>query len=454
MNEVKTGVFSGLYPNIRMSADDKVVLAVAETLRDLTCAIFGESLSENEYVDVSVFLDPGDTCPWINGQVQNVTRLDVYIRAKGATPAVVQKSHMAERSEVNRFLHERIGVKDVRVWSDLGRRHSVVSLDGGNRAPLYVAFSVLPQILPWITVKGGLSQAQLELLLQMSKAEDQYFDDYDGSVDCLKMYINQVPKLRSRIMRGKIQSVLEQFRVDRSSAIQERISTLQSVIDGLVEQLRHNEEDLQNAMIELSGIKILNQQESSEDEALLSFLEHDNDITVLDVSNGNLDLRVAGYVADWDPELCRAHVLNERSVLHDDFIADLCDAIFVKQTLKLRFLARFVINLEKRTVTTRKLDAASMADVGFGIPNPHIQRYGCMGTNRAEIEKCLKKGDLVMAIAQCKISAMNLNFADSAVLPDFLSGLRDTQKDCIELPDGTITTPMGAYNYLHKEDKS
>ena len=67
--------------------------------------------------------------------------------------------------------------------------------------------------------------------------------------------------------------------------------------------------------------------------------------------------------------------------------------------------------------------------------------------------------DYIGAIEQCSASCKSLNFNDSPVMQEFMRrmyGISDYQDNintrCIELPDGTVVTPVDAINWLKAQE--
>ena len=50
------------------------------------------------------------------------------------------------------------------------------------------------------------------------------------------------------------------------------------------------------------------------------------------------------------------------------------------------------------------------------IPNPHIDRYSCLGNYERTMNERLMENDAIGAIEQCISSCKSLNFSDSTVM--------------------------------------
>jgi hypothetical protein len=131
--------------------------------------------------------------------------------------------------------------------------------------------------------------------------------------------------------------------------------------------------------------------------------------------------------------------------------------IFVKNTMRLRFCAAFRLTIAGRV--------EAMAGYGYGAecrtytPNPHLDRYQCLGSNQSQIVRFLRDRNYIGAIDQCIAACRSLNFGDSAVMRVFArrfygieDGFSEERARCIELPDGRVMTPREAACYLREQE--
>ena len=131
-------------------------------------------------------------------------------------------------------------------------------------------------------------------------------------------------------------------------------------------------------------------------------------------------------------------------------------AIFIDQVLKLRFCCAYTIRLGERVTGMRGYDYNESCDTY--IPNPHIDRYSCLGNYERTMNERLMENDAIGAIEQCISSCKSLNFSDSTVMEVFMDRMcgRDGYKHnkCIELPDGSVVDMKGAIEWMKEQERA
>jgi hypothetical protein len=85
------------------------------------------------------------------------------------------------------------------------------------------------------------------------------------------------------------------------------------------------------------------------------------------------------------------------------------------------------------------------------LPNPHIQRFNCIGGYSGRFAEYMHRHDYVGAIDQAVMSARNLNFHDSTVMESLAYELSHTAIKCVEDKDGTLMTPRQAIKRMEED---
>ena len=89
------------------------------------------------------------------------------------------------------------------------------------------------------------------------------------------------------------------------------------------------------------------------------------------------------------------------------------------------------------------------------MPNPHINRYSCLGNYVRTINELLKDRNYIGAIEQCSASAKSLNFGDSTVMHEFMRFMYSSgNRTFIELSDGTTVSPINAIKWLKEQENN
>lgn len=168
-----------------------------------------------------------------------------------------------------------------------------------------------------------------------------------------------------------------------------------------------------------------------------------------------------GYLSYWDDDLAERVISNKASYLYsgcsdnrDDFQL-LYRAVFIDRKIRLRVCAAFRIARNDR-VYRYKLYSFPAGEFGTYMPNPHIDRFQCIGDNETVINRCIIDRDFIGAVDQCIAANLNFNFADSTVMGT-LSRVLNKSGDytpnikAFELPDGTVTDPSGAIAWIKSQ---
>ena len=194
----------------------------------------------------------------------------------------------------------------------------------------------------------------------------------------------------------------------------------------------------------------------------MGYFIHNKNLSLVSVDRSRLTFNCKGYLTYFDEEGAKRYINNKNSMLYrasdrfsNEDIAMFSKALFLDQKIRMKFCASYTFDL------TGSVRANSHAIYGteFGdcTPNPHIDRYSCLGNHERAITGRLREHDYVGAIEQCISSCVSLNFADSTVIGEFVSRIfsngRGVNIRCIELPDGKVVDPEGAIQWLKEQNE-
>ena len=170
---------------------------------------------------------------------------------------------------------------------------------------------------------------------------------------------------------------------------------------------------------------------------------------------------VRDYLSYFDEDAAQSYINNKNSRLYEycggyltkERMEKLLTAIFIDQTLRIRFCAAYYFDLNG-SVGAQYHHRFGPDFVGFK-PNPHIDEFECMGNYKRTINDALTRRDYITALEQCVASAKSLNLHDSAVIGRFISQFANdggASYKAIELPDGKIVTPKEAIEWIEKQE--
>ena len=312
-----------------------------------------------------------------------------------------------------------------------------------------------------------------------------YFDPAHGATDDEKALIESLrEKSENSYIRclmkiaetydfhtGRIKKLLAGFetRYERVRCTQirrqiERVRTKMKNLDdqyaALIREKRENETVLLGLEMKIG--------QGVEDSEIMDYFLTNRHLILKNVDDNSMDFVVRAPLDYFDEDMCQRILDNSGSYFYRycregtefsrDNIKMLITEIFIKQRLKMQFCAayRFDLNGSVDSLSEYGEYGAECCDY---TPNPHIDRYNCMGNYKRIINDLLADQDYIGAIEQCIASCKSLNFGDSAVMEEFMNrlvgrGNSRINRKCIVMPDGSVLDAKGAIDWLLKEKES
>lgn len=292
------------------------------------------------------------------------------------------------------------------------------------------------------------------------------------------LYIELLTKMAEQydFRQIKIRQLLQGFEqkyekeaCDRTeSEIEDCLYRINRISDELRDCLTRKEE------LEIRLLGLQNKINSGEDDdsEIMDFFMCNRGLELENVTDRHMRFVVKDYLDIYDDENAEVTINNERSILyridgndmgdripHDD-MKMLMEAIFIDQTLRIKFCARYDFDLSGRVSAISGGDTGYDDTYGEYMPNPHIYFHSCLGTYQKLINDCLVSRDYIGAISQCIASTKSLNFSDPTVLAEFVRCIYGIEtrhgganNKCIELPDGSVVKPKKAIEWLKAQQE-
>lgn len=319
----------------------------------------------------------------------------------------------------------------------------------------YLQISILA-FLPWyFDPAKGLTADELALVESLRKRDSS---DYEA---CLARIASQYDFESTRI-KQLLAGFETKFEQAECTKVRRTIDRIDSDLENLARQFADYNRQRNDACIRLLGLqqKIAEGGESSE---IMDYFLCNRKLLLEQVDGMSILFIARDYLTYFDEDMAKRYINNNRSYFYDGLpyggitkeqMKKLMWAIFVDQTLRMKVCAAYKFELNGRVNSQR--------DYGFDercadyMPNPHIYYHACMGNYEGKVDQLLAKGDYISAIEQCIASAKSLNFGDSTVMNKFvgvITGERRLNNHCIELPDGTVVTPVEAIKWLEEQER-
>lgn len=313
--------------------------------------------------------------------------------------------------------------------------------------------TVLPS-MPWYFDGKQTSVAPEEMELIESLLNKDGPDKY---LDVLRKFAAQydfrTPRIR-QLLTG-FETRFEKIEKENMTRVIKDIDTKIKEYERVISEKLKERRDL---CIKLLGLECKIEQ-TGEDSEIMEYFLCNRNLHLINVSDEYMDFIATGYLGMFDPEVAERTIANRTSYFYkgdseqNKNMKMLMKAIFLYQTIKVRFAAKYRLYLSG-TVEGLRIDEMP-GDVDGFMPNPHIQRHGCLGGHRERISEAMRHGDYIGAIEQAIASCKNLNLSDSTVMNGWMSDYFYRDSDWsrgLELPDGRVVKPAEAIAWLKEQE--
>jgi hypothetical protein len=346
------------------------------------------------------------------------------------------------------------GVFPVRCYVNKEARSTIILTEGFlSLEKFHYLQCCIPVALPWYFKDAGSALSEQEMRLLRSLREDTP-DNYLVAINGIGADIDFATLYTKTLLTG-FETLYEKRLLEIKEAENEshnnEMSRLRQQMFGILGMIKNNQSVIY-------GLKLKTADPNTNSEILEYFL-HNKRFSPAELSDTRLTYIVSDYLVYFDKELVKNALQNPRSYIyivrrisHEDIKA-LINAIFIDEILKIKCCAAYSIDLMGSFVPHK---AYSFTDkFSDYLPNPHINRYGCLGNYELVIADLMAEFNYVGVLEQSLASCRSLNFADSTVMEYFIKAIDQSlpQHKFIEMPDGTAVSPFEAIELL-KENKA
>ena len=327
-----------------------------------------------------------------------------------------------------------------------------------NKKLHYLQVSILA-FLPWyFDPKDGVSDLEMELLYSLRESSSAKYETCLAKI--AEKYDFRTSRIR-QLLKG-FETRYEQLECEK---VRLEIQKCDSDIDRLNLQIGSILNKRNEICIRLLGLerKIA---EGGEDSEIMEYFLCNNRLVLENVTERDMYFCVKDYLSYFDSEMAERTINNSRSFVYlngrepyrgitPEGMKKLMWEIFVEEEprLKVKVCAAYRFDLNG--------NVSAMGGHNFSyefseyMPNPHIDRYNCMGNYQSAINQLLKTRNYIGALEQCVASCKSLNWGDSTVMNEFMRtmwGSGSYNNRCIELPDGSVVKPADAIRWLEAQE--
>jgi hypothetical protein len=329
--------------------------------------------------------------------------------------------------------------------NDTGK-NTVIFTDKLELKQFHALQMMIPKYLPSLFTDAPLTEVETALLKSTgNKTTAEYETLIEGFTKGL-----DIRKELIRIKLAGFESVFERRRADE---LREEIERWQGIYETHLTSMRDASNQINENRYVLAGLEsVINNR--SGDSALMEYFMCNKNLSIVSVLGTAIIFVTHGYADVYDEEAFKQYVDNQNGFMYTNLspaitksqMEKLYNAIFSEGKYKLRMCTAFKADI--RNGLTALMHYAFPTEIRNYLPNPHIQRFGCVGTYAGLFQEYIHKGDYIGAIEQAAVSGRNLNFYDSVAMGYFAETLSRSIASCIEAPNGTLLTPKEAIKEL------
>lgn len=314
----------------------------------------------------------------------------------------------------------------------------------------YLQMAILPA-MPWyFNPEAGISELEMELIQSLKERTSEKYEA------CIRQIAEKYDFRTARIrqMLAGFEHRYEQIECER---VRNEITKTDNEIQRLNEDIGSQYNVRRDCCIRLLGLEQKIAQ-GGDDSEIMDYFLCNNKLYLEHVTNTEMHFCVADYLSYFDKDMVERILSNNRSFVYSsaqgsiapEKMAKLIKAIFIDETLHIKFCAAYRFNLNGNVAALTGHEFP--AEFGNCMPNTHINNFHCMGGYERTINQLLKDNNYIGALEQCIASCKSLNWGDPTVMSRFMISLYGNAKSIIELPDGSYVKPAAAIKWLEEQE--
>lgn len=391
----------------------------------------------------------------IHGISGSKNTIDTLFSVLDSTFVQVVHPHYIELGDLRMFVAKQA---KMRFYINEQNKSVVVFVENLNHRLYHYIQSLISRLVPWYFKDNPLTEEERNLvkslILNQSTTYVSLIENFASKYD-----------FRSK----KIENMLKGF---ETMARRRRLDTVQYDIGRNEQNIRRNVEQYQSyishrerLMVEKAGLLALINDVSNDSEMAEYFICNKH-LEPISVDNSSLEFIVNCHLENFDPEMYERLARNRDGYIYTGY--HIGNNIFVSAEVRKKFLDAIfsdepLLNVKMCAYYRIDLSGSVETESNYSypeecmdrIPNPHLQRYSCLGQQKPLIEEYLRNGNNIGAVEQCVCSAKSINIGEDVTFRPFLEILFSSDcKKVIELPDGTSCTPTEALKWLELNEST
>lgn len=344
-----------------------------------------------------------------------------------------------------------------RFFIDEDRHAAVVFISDATYAQLHLMQAFTSRILPWYFKDKPLDDIERALVKSLTGTSA---DEYIHILNSLE----ERSGLKLKSLEKQLKNFVINSKRKQLESVSRRIEDCNGFISGNIERYKKLINERALNILEKNGLE-MQIREGVDSSEICDYFKHNKCVEFLTAQNSYIDFIVKCCIENFDVDMYErfsenfnTHIYEGYVVTNSDFNEskvrkEFLDAIFSEEPLlKIKTCAFYRVFMDGIVEVQSSYNYPKRFK--DRIPNPHINRFACLGQHRPLIEEALRNGDCVGGVEQCVCSAKSINIGESPTVSQLMFDLFSTkQKKCIELPDGTSCTPSEALQWLRTGEK-
>lgn len=317
--------------------------------------------------------------------------------------------------------------------------------------------------LPWyFDPEKGVSEEEMSLIESLRGRTSSKYEE------CIAKIAEKYDFKTARI-RQLLAGFETRFERRKCEELRSNIASIDSEIDRLSDTISGYLRQRRDSESTLLGLELKIEQDNGGESEIMDYFLSNDKLSLENVTNSKMVFVVRANCEYFDEDMAKSIIDKPESYVYrpagracnayiqSEDMKRLMYAIFIDQTVKLRFCAAYSFDIGNQSVRGLSNHNYGAECVGY-TPNTHIDRFSCMGSYQNTINRMLKDNNYISAIEQCVASCKSLNFADSTVMSEFmcrmygLQGHTNVNNRCLELPNGQVVTAKEAADWLREQE--
>ena len=353
-----------------------------------------------------------------------------------------------------------------RCFVDRDKRASVVFADHIDMRTLHFLECSILIMLPWYFENDPKLSTDERALVDCLMNKEATASDYNRCIDKIaEKYDFRTSAIKT--MLSGFETKYKRIQLDKARA---ELHNYDDNINSYLDMIRDATRQREDAQIRILGLEESIRSQSGDSELIEFMLAHKN-IELVDVHDRSFDIIIKsrfspmdGSKAEIDNQLknkdsyiyqYNGRSYDEVSDINPNDMAMLIRAIFVDESVGLNLCGAYSIDLMSSHNSIARRDYPFSTAYSDYMPNPHINRYQCLGQNATMIGDCIARGNYLGAVMLCMTATGTIVPGDYTVMTEFMEhmyGIKHWNTHAIVLPDGRVCNPKEAIAWL-KEQK-